>query len=356
MIVRFAYDALGRRLYKNSRSKYRDRPQAGPVWNKNARRQQDEELGCGFTWYTWDGDTLATECRDQEERGGSTTHYVFEPGTFIPVAQAVTNTILDLLPQPIYGDHYSIDRDPVWLHKPKLEPIDAFAWYQCDHLGTPLELTDAAGEVSWSGAFKAWGQLQTKSNSEAQQASINNPLRFQGQYHDIETGLHYNRHRYYDPCTTRFIGKDPIGFAGSINLYHYTPNPVTWIDPLGLKKCPCDPCDVASHGDQPSPRPGGKQSHHIIQNAWATENVPGYAKGGKQTAPSILLTASPQHAIVTTRQNARRDERLLAGEARWGTSLADEFNNAYRDLGAAGISERCKRKAMKQAYRYFYGE
>lgn len=238
LIVDFAYDALGRRLYKNSRSKYRDRPQAGPVWNENARRQRDEELGCGFTWFTWEGDTLATECRDREERGGSTTHYVFEPGTFVPVAQAVINSTLDLLPQPIYGDQYDIDRDPVWLHKPKLEPIGAFAWYQCDQLGTPTELTDAEGEISWSGISKAWGVTEGKLSGKAVNQNIRNPLRFQGQYFDAETGLHYNRHRYYDPATGRFISLDPIGFAGDLNVYTYASNPIQWSDPLGLVRVP----------------------------------------------------------------------------------------------------------------------
>jgi RHS repeat-associated protein len=282
---------------------------------------------------------------------------VFEPGTFIPVAQAVSDTTLELLPQPGYGDHYSIDRDPVWLHTPTATPIEALAWYQCDQLGTPMELTDADGKLIWRGTYKAWGQSdKAVIQKRISKTKFQHTLRFQGQYYDAETELHYNRHRYYDPRSTRFIGKDPIGFSGSINLYQYTPNPVSWIDPLGLRKCRCDPCEVTGHGSQPSPRPGGKQSHHIIQNAWATENIPGYANGGKQTAPSILLTASPQHATVTTRQNARRDERLSAGQPRWGTSLTDEFNNAYRDLGAAGVSEHCKRKAIKQAYRYFYGE
>ncbi|WP_445261596.1 RHS repeat-associated core domain-containing protein [Pseudomonas sp. RL_105y_Pfl2_101] len=48
----------------------------------------------------------------------------------------------------------------------------------------------------------------------AKRADLRNPLRFQGQYFDVETGLHYNRYRYYDPQVGRFIGKDPIGFAG----------------------------------------------------------------------------------------------------------------------------------------------
>ena len=61
------------------------------------------------------------------------------------------------------------------------------------------------------------------------------PLRYQGQYFDAETGLHYNRFRYYDPDAGRFISQDPIGLAGGINLYQYAPNPLVWVDPLGLK-------------------------------------------------------------------------------------------------------------------------
>lgn len=70
---------------------------------------------------------------------------------------------------------------------------------------------------------------------------MTNPIRFQGQYHDHETGLHYNRHRYYDPGVGRFISQDPIGLAGGLNLYAYAPNPVGWVDPSGLtaKKAAC---------------------------------------------------------------------------------------------------------------------
>ena len=60
------------------------------------------------------------------------------------------------------------------------------------------------------------------------------PLRYQGQYFDAKTGLHYNRFRYYDPDAGRFISQDPIGLAGGINLYQYAPNPLVWVDPLGL--------------------------------------------------------------------------------------------------------------------------
>ncbi|ABC27381.1 Rhs family protein [Hahella chejuensis KCTC 2396] len=61
-----------------------------------------------------------------------------------------------------------------------------------------------------------------------------NPLRFQGQYYDEETGFHYNRHRYYDPQSGRFINQAPIGLLGGANAYQYAPNPVGWVDPFGL--------------------------------------------------------------------------------------------------------------------------
>ena len=233
LTVSFAYDALGRRLYKKSHAKYRDRRQAGPVWNENQRRELDEQLGCGFTWYVWEGDTLAFECRDRERHGRS-THYVFEPGTFVPVAQAVSNHVVELIPQPVYVFPYDIDKDPVWQHKPTPKPFDALAWYQCDHLGTPMELTGEDGEIAWRGTYKAWGLAEETRSDKAKWADIRNPLRFQGQYWDVETGLHYNRYRYYDLRVGRLTCKDPIGLQEGLNTYQYSPNPVLWVDPLGL--------------------------------------------------------------------------------------------------------------------------
>ncbi|WP_234830992.1 RHS repeat-associated core domain-containing protein, partial [Pseudomonas savastanoi] len=61
-------------------------------------------------------------------------------------------------------------------------------------------------------------------------------LRFQGQYFDVQTGLHYNTFRYYDPEIGRFITQDPIGLEGGFNLYQYAHNPAAWIDPWGLSE------------------------------------------------------------------------------------------------------------------------
>ena len=56
--------------------------------------------------------------------------------------------------------------------------------------------------------------------------------------YDEESGLHYNRFRYYDPEIGRFVSQDPIGLRGGMNLFEYAPNPVGWTDPFGLLVTP----------------------------------------------------------------------------------------------------------------------
>uniref|UniRef100_UPI001268682E polymorphic toxin type 15 domain-containing protein n=3 Tax=Vibrio vulnificus TaxID=672 RepID=UPI001268682E len=85
--------------------------------------------------------------------------------------------------------------------------------------------------------------------------SVGNPLRFQGQYHDVETGLHYNLARYYDPRTERFIQPDPIGLLGGINHYQYAPNPVMWVNPHGLCAKEDAPAIKAGVNDTQSQQP-----------------------------------------------------------------------------------------------------
>ncbi|WP_415843134.1 RHS repeat-associated core domain-containing protein, partial [Yersinia entomophaga] len=63
-------------------------------------------------------------------------------------------------------------------------------------------------------------------------------LKFAGQLLDEESGLHYNRFRYYDPQACCYLSPDPIGLAGGENTYGYVHNPLGWIDPLGLAACP----------------------------------------------------------------------------------------------------------------------
>ncbi len=78
----------------------------------------------------------------------------------------------------------------------------------------------------------------TAKSTDSTSGKVVNPLRFQGQYFDPESGLHYNRHRYYNPDIGRYLTPDPVKLAGGINAYQYVPNPTGWVDPLGLSSCP----------------------------------------------------------------------------------------------------------------------
>ena len=100
-----------------------------------------------------------------------------------------------------------------------------------DYLGTPREMLDVDSRIVWSAHFDPWGNpLAGKGNL------ADCPFRLQGQYFDPESGLHYNRFRYYEPETGRYISRDPILLAGGISAYQYAPNPTRWCDPFGL--CP----------------------------------------------------------------------------------------------------------------------
>ncbi|MDN3222573.1 RHS repeat-associated core domain-containing protein [Pseudomonas nunensis] len=267
LAVDYAYDPLGRRLHKNSRAHYKHRPEAGSLWNRNEHARKQREYGCGFTMFGWDGDNLAWESSPAQLDGdtGRTVHYVFEPGTFNPVVQALSHQPIRLVPQPIYGDVYTPDEDPLWNHAPVPQPFDAIAWYQCDHLGTPQELTDQQGEMAWSAQYKVWGQAIEQRSSSAQRQGLNNPIRFQGQYHDHETGLHYNRHRYYDPGVGRFVSRDPIGYAGGINFYQYAISPTQWVDPSGLCSSTLNRALGGTAHDK-------MQAHHLIpEEVWGRQ-------------------------------------------------------------------------------------
>ena len=224
-------------MHKHSVAHYSNKPQAGTGWNQLERAKRQRELDCGFTLFGWDGDTLAWESAPPRDEGdtGRTVHYLYEPGSFVPVAQALRRGPVRLHKQPDWSQRsYDFDQDPLWHTHMQPQAFDAIAWYQCDHLGTPMELTDHKGEVAWAGQYKAWWEVHEERSGWARKVGLSNPLRFQGQYHDRETGLHYNRYRYYDPGIGRFVSKDPISYSGGLNLYQYALNPTDGVDPLGL--------------------------------------------------------------------------------------------------------------------------
>ncbi len=102
------------------------------------------------------------------------------------------------------------------------------------HNGEPQAIFNPQGEIRWQAPrTNLWGQRYTD-NTE----NLDPGLAFAGQYRDAESSLCYNRFRYYDPNGGCYISPDPIGALGGDNNYAYAPNPIVWIDPLGLAKCP----------------------------------------------------------------------------------------------------------------------
>ncbi|MEX5630893.1 RHS repeat domain-containing protein, partial [Pseudomonas marginalis] len=178
--VVFGYDPLGRRISKQ-------------VYHDNASEPSHRTL------FHWQGLRLLEEVQD-----GRPSLYVYaDPGSYEPLAR-------------VDGKLGS----------------EAIFYFHTNLAGLPEQLTDAGGKTVWHSEYRAWGR--TRDEWHDQQAGSEQNLRFQGQYLDRETGLHYNTFRFFDPDIGRFTQPDPIGLAGGINLYVYAPNAFSWIDPWGL--------------------------------------------------------------------------------------------------------------------------
>jgi len=100
-----------------------------------------------------------------------------------------------------------------------------------DYLGTPVEMYNSKGEKTWEAEYDIYGKVRNLAKG-----SLNDcPFRYQGQYEDVETGLYYNRFRYYAPDEGVYISQDPIGLAGrNPNQYAYVKDVNTWLDRFGL--------------------------------------------------------------------------------------------------------------------------
>lgn len=206
----YRYDALSRRI---------------------AKSVTDRTGSTTTTRYGWDGERLV--CEDD----GTTRNTVFHtPGSFVPllrVEQASdngddeeTHETQRLLSEVagLFGTHGLAVPDAL-----KPEPKAAhIRFYHTDHLGTPLQLIDTTGKIRWQANPDDWRAVRD-------QQGARQPIRFQGQWEDEESGLYYNRYRYYDPAMGRYVTQDPIGLAGGLNTYGYVAgNPVSYTDSLGL--------------------------------------------------------------------------------------------------------------------------
>ena len=173
--VSFAYDALGRRTEKT--------------------------YGGVTTHFVWDGNVPLHEWQEVSSDAGraDVTTWLFEQDTFIPAAKLAAN-----------GESFSI---------------------VSDYLGTPLQAFDNNGNKVWEQELDIFGRKRRKGNNNSSFI----PFKYQGQYEDVETGLYYNRFRYYDSCTGNYISQDPIRLNSRMyNFYSYVSNTNHTIDIFGL--------------------------------------------------------------------------------------------------------------------------
>jgi RHS repeat-associated protein len=104
-----------------------------------------------------------------------------------------------------------------------------------DHLNTPRLIEDQQGTTVWKWVSDPFGAALPDEDPDGDGNVLKFNLRFPGQYYDVESGLHYNYHRIYNPQTGRYITSDPIGLEGGLNTYAYVfGDPINWIDPTGL--------------------------------------------------------------------------------------------------------------------------
>ena len=202
--TRFTYDALGRRLTK---------------------------LGDATFHYLWNGNVPLHEWRTGEryEDGGLKSYsedlktWLFEEESFVPLA---------LIQE---GKAYSI---------------------VCDQLGTPTEAYDEEGKEVWYRRLDMNGKILEETQPGLNpEGYVSIPFLFQGQYYDHETGLAYNRFRYYDPELGRYISEDPIRFAsGTLALHSYVEDSNDCVDFYGLKT-------YRRKNGQFGKKPGRKKKH-----------------------------------------------------------------------------------------------
>jgi RHS repeat-associated protein len=260
--TRFGYDAFGRRIFKHHQPATAERapdPLARFAWAtgplpgepRNPERTAPRHLITGRTQYFWAGDDLLAEARE-----GQLTEYAM----------------------------WGFVSEALWENGQLRHVVNS-------QQGVPQELVDPNGKLIWQGTFDDWGKLI------AEKGSTTCRLRLPGQLADDETGLHYNRFRYYSPEAGQFVSADPIGFEAGYNEYRFAANALSWLDPLGLS-CKKDGCtDLTEH-----------RAEHILNRHKA-----GAGKTGKTEFPARWSDQDILHHV----SDVATDPASTTGMGKW---------------------------------------
>jgi RHS repeat-associated protein len=274
-------------------------------------RRIEKRTGEKTATFAWDGDALVGDLIKTVVESESSDHvivreWVYYPETFEPMAMlggpAGSNTLL----------HYHNDPN-----------------------GCPNRITDSAGEVQWAASYTAWGQV-----ARLYIGYVDNPIRLQGQYEDAETGLSYNRFRYYCPDLGSYVTPDPLGLGPGENNYAFAPNTFRWADPLGLTCKVTAKLQKLAGEAKAEARLSAKQQASIQRSL----NRAAAATDPKLIAHHKMMAAKKQNLYmgtqIDTRFKAKVDADLELRKAgivttprgQFGPDVVDKNGNRYWDL------------------------
>ncbi|MGD3076054.1 RHS repeat-associated core domain-containing protein, partial [Escherichia coli] len=365
--TQYDYDAAGRMV---SRTRHRDgyRPETerfrwdsrdqltgycsaqGEQWeyrhDASGRRTEKrcDRKKIRFT-YLWDGDSIAEIREYRDDKLYSVRHLVFNG--FELISQQFSR-----VRQP----HPSVA--PLWVTRTNHAVSDP--------TGRPLMLFNSEGKTVWRpGQTSLWGlalSLPADTDYPDPRGELDpeaDPgLLYAGQWQDAESGLCYNRFRYYEPGSGMYLVSDPLGLLGGEQTYRYVPNPLGWIDQYGLAGCPRALARAMKRANRNLAKSAGymnrawykfkgSAAHHIV--AWDDPRALGArkilekygihidsAENGiflKHVDPNSLQPGSYHRVIHTNKYYADVEARLAdAAKANGKQGVLDELDAIRDDL------------------------
>ncbi|WP_290004285.1 RHS repeat domain-containing protein [Faucicola atlantae] len=373
-VTHYYYDAFGRRIGKSSStqksSKLNQRgqlvrfPSNLSSLNTTDRPQRKNML------MLWDGNRQIQEITDD-----FTFTTVYEQNSFEPIArivqlseslekQRIDEKILYVEQHVPYG---IINQDFYDRIEQAKTPLVKIYHYHNNHLGTPQELSDDKGDIVWLSYDRAWGgsfdtiyKQQFIDNFALNEFELQ-PFKFQGQSLDTETGLHYNRFRYYDSDVGMFISRDPIGLMGGSNVFQYAPNPTQWIDPFGLAKLfETGTYGSLNGGDHVG---DGLQAHELIRHEALVQN--GLAQKSTRLSGNPSIALDLDHHTRGPLKDSRgiggahyheaeiRQTQYSLGKNDIHPSMKREMDITQGSLRKAGVPTPIVKRLRKEANKFY---
>lgn len=288
--IKFKYDPIGRRIEK--------------VTYSESNLQQP----IAKTKFQWQGMRLLKEIQN-----GLSSLYIYEHiGSYEPLAR--------------------IDGE---IGKEKIN------YFHTDISGLPEQLTDESGNTIWQTQYKIWGNIRDEWHENINNFTQN--LRYQGQYYDRETGLHYNTFRYYDPDIGRFTQPDPISLVGGFNLYRYSSNPISWIDPLGWTPLLPTEGNVDTYGNLKGPVGDNITGHHMPSAAYMSQK---YGISAKDAVAMNMEHYYPSNTGRHSQTRTFRQKPFLNETPR--QALARDIRDARKIYMRDGLYDSKMRESLQK--------